>query len=520
MDETSDYVSGTLPSRPLSPWTKRFFYKVDGREPLIEDSEIHSGLATEAPRLHPKYYADTPPPVLGVPVRQTLDSIFLYEEFQRHYLRGFESWQVGPLMRYVFFSEATGVLSGGHREEDYGPVNADRAADGAADPANAMDVDDRKEDRKEDILLGIFHSERIQVDENNWFPFLRKERWMETMIFGLLAPWGRITGTAPPYNGAVLLLSQPYYSAMCRNYGMSCPIDFITKFTTEDWKVRLENLMKGQTWGFMERFFGKESVWGVSTVVNSGLILIDNGGLRRLMTDDLTVTERCFLHFNIAVTMLHELAHSIFHARQADTTWPEDQPSINWLTEFSYQDPLVDFGAASEMGYIAENQIFGGSISLGGLLMLAAIPIRDEKLEKNDELITVITLFPSREAKNLKICTATPTQPTTHVINASELYDPLGRPNEGKIAHFSQEGYLDLIDNLLNYMATLGTEISMPWYREIMRTAADLRRQRRDIKRGTRDRNSWATTWRFLVPAYTDTMGKFVNNQWTSDYTS
>ncbi|KAI0536767.1 hypothetical protein GGR58DRAFT_527978 [Xylaria digitata] len=727
MASGSGYVSDTLPSRPLSPWAQRFHYNVENRDPLVEDSEIHSGLATEAPRLHPKYYADTPPVVIGTPVRQTLDMTFLYEVWQRQYLRGLESWQVGPLMRYVFFSDKTGVLSGGHREEDYGPVNAPKAAD----PTNATDVGDRKED----ITLGIFHSERIQVDENNWFPFLKRERWyntikpdprigggnwsvdnpkiwevlsislelldrmlkalladrhvwMETMLYGLLAPWGRVSTEPEPYEKAVVLLSQPFWNAVCKANGNPCPIDFITEFTTDEWKVRLETLLKNQTWGFMERPFGSDNVWGLSTIMHQGMILLDIGGLIRLMSNDITVTERCFIHFNIAATLLDfggasEMGFAsenlvfggmvclgITACRDLPfgayrSPWPEpfliatgtddmderhpvfapgspilidripglyvskllsrrfwDDPSIQRKSDnqfhfrrlvwgqtlyrgpsygvtfppaivtpppmgnlepgeaeliHAWYERIYDWRIRREGWYLsqfniwtltpwasvrcrsellgfnrafarrdeqvcraaADNMVSVLNWSEGrrkyverlrpgrmttewyyhaiGLLMLAALPIRDEKFEEEDEAWSIITLFPSREAKNLQIRTSVSSSvKPDRVIYESELYDPLTRPDEGKITDFAQEDYLGLIDNLFNYVGGLGVEISMPWYREIVRTAADLRRQRRNDKGDAQGRSKWVKTWNFVVPAYTDTRGKFENGQWTS----
>lgn len=154
-------------TRPLSPWAKRFNYNTGGRHPLLDDGEEHSGLAPQLPVLHPKYYADVPPYNTSHPTKLQLDHLFLTESFQRSYLKGLESWEVGPLMRHVWFTDKIGVMSGGHRECDYGPVDPTSATSSAAGST------------KEDATLQIFHTNRIQVNENKWYKFLQKNRWYD-----------------------------------------------------------------------------------------------------------------------------------------------------------------------------------------------------------------------------------------------------------------------------------------------------------------------------------------------------
>ncbi len=175
MASRSSPAYSPLPTRPLSPWAQRYQYNTGGRHPLIEDEEIHSGIAPELPRLHPKYYADAPSRDTLNPTKLQLDTLFLTEAFQRNYFRGLESWQNATFMRYVWFSNQSGILSGGHREADYGPVDGSMAVD----PTNI--TGSLVNEKKEDIALKIFHSERIQVDETKWFTFLKKDRWYDTV---------------------------------------------------------------------------------------------------------------------------------------------------------------------------------------------------------------------------------------------------------------------------------------------------------------------------------------------------
>ncbi|KAI3319686.1 hypothetical protein HD806DRAFT_525350 [Xylariaceae sp. AK1471] len=192
-------IPGRLRPRPLSPWAQRFGYNQVGREPFVDDPEaIHSGLAPEKPRLHPKFYSDNPILQQSEPeTKAELDKLFVSELWQRVYLKGLESWENGPLMRYVKFSDKTGILSGGHLVADYGEVEesqdtkpADSADPGkSGSPANPPSsanssgpenpVANVPRENMEDITLNLFHTERIQVDESKWLSFLRKDRWYD-----------------------------------------------------------------------------------------------------------------------------------------------------------------------------------------------------------------------------------------------------------------------------------------------------------------------------------------------------
>ncbi|RWA05682.1 hypothetical protein EKO27_g9425 [Xylaria grammica] len=821
--------AGGLPTRPLSPWAQRFSYNVNGRDPILDDDEIHSGLAPVWPGMHPKFYADKPVIMSGQPTNQTLDTAFISEMFQRSYLRGFESWQAGPLSQFVFLSDKVGIMPGGHQERDEGPVKAVKAPEpakpeeskspGPAKPEeskspgpvkseDAMDVDDADdadERLKEEVIVEIFHANRIKVDEDKWFPFLKKSRWydtigpdqtiggvnwsvdnpkiwdvlsisielldrilkalvadkhvwLQTILYGLLARWDQITPDPPPDPDASVLLSHPFYSQRCRGENKPCPIDFILNFTPENWTERLIHLMTNQTWGFTSGYDNSTSVWGVTIHRHRGMILIDNGSLRRIISDKVTLSERCFLHYNIAVTMMHEIAHSLIQYRQMDTSWPENLPSISWMTQITYMEPFVDFDGASEMGFAAEQRIFGGEFFIGtfvsigsgtllgglttqqtalllilwlartckdlplgpyrmgwpepfkepedemermnpnhpvfqvgspiythripslhvskllsaqfwddqtilkksdngfhfrplitnttlfrgldvylaynptqlinplptqllpgeaemiqawrdrendmrtarsswylaaldpwlsspgtllqwanhkqrqtilrfargfarkdelecrfiaeqlvdripwkegrqkyidavlsenipfqwiyhaiGLLMLAALPIRNHPLANNDEYDSVTTFVPSREATQLHIRTDVlrPRTKDLRIVDPAELWDPLGRPEAGKITNFFHEDYINLVDALFKELGAHNVEVSMPWVRQITRTADDLRTQRRAVRRGTRGKETWAA-WRFIVPAYTSTTAKFQDGRWVT----
>jgi hypothetical protein len=72
------------------------------------------------------------------------------------------------MMRYVRFSDTSGLIPGGHQQSDYGPVAAPTA------PGAKVEL-------REDIALQLFHKERVQIDESKWLPFLRKDRWYDLL---------------------------------------------------------------------------------------------------------------------------------------------------------------------------------------------------------------------------------------------------------------------------------------------------------------------------------------------------
>ncbi|KAJ3566559.1 hypothetical protein NPX13_g7088 [Xylaria arbuscula] len=390
------------PRRPLSPWAQRFNYNTGDRDLLIDDGVNHSGLAPQLPALHPKYYADNAPYDYRQPTKEQLDFTFLSERFQSHHLRGLESWQAGPLMRYLWFTDSIGVMSGGHQTSDYGP------ADSAGTARILFGA------RKEDCARIIFNTYRIQVNESKWYKFLRRDRWydleqpepllggdnwsvdnpkvwsllsislelvdrmlkaliedkhemFETIMFGLMADWTQMVNRPEPAPHAQVLLSREYHRGACQQFNRPCALDQIP-MTTEYWTQRLETLMKTQTFSFVEGFGHQDTVFGVTMLDIGNLIALDIGPLRNLMRGDLTLSERCMLHYGQAVTLIHEMFHAIgqFRKVEDETTWPKTLPSINWITHPTrFAEPFLDEDGAVELGFAAEDRLFGGALLMG-----------------------------------------------------------------------------------------------------------------------------------------------------------
>ncbi|KAI0548382.1 hypothetical protein F4679DRAFT_596816 [Xylaria curta] len=409
--------------RPSSPWAQRFGHGQDERNPFINDAVHHSGFAPKLPPLHPKYYADKPPQDDSARTASELDYVFASETFQFRHLRGCYSWMVGPLMRYVCFSERTGLISGGHRAADKDPVDPKDAAavmklinppaPDSTDSANPVNpAENVVTETQEDLALKIFHSERIQVDESKWFDFLKKDRWLdweepqilfngsnwsvdnpqvwevlsisielldrvikalvadkhvvlETVLYGVDIPWESLNKSPPPFKNAHFLFSLEYMRDLSNAWKVPCRYDFIDQFTPGEYSSRLEHLLSDQTWSFVQNYQNDDSTWGVTLLTLGNLIAIDVGDIRKLITGDITIAERCLIQCNLMATMLHELFHSLFQCRRVDQTWPANLPPINCVKNIGFTEPFLGGDSAAEMGYAAEQRVFGGQMVLG-----------------------------------------------------------------------------------------------------------------------------------------------------------
>ncbi|KAI1740302.1 hypothetical protein F4680DRAFT_465739 [Xylaria scruposa] len=379
--------------RPLSPWANRFGEGRGESEPFMDDVVDHSGIAPKLPSLDPKYYADKPPHDNSARTASELDHLFASEALQFRYFRGCYSWMVGPLMRYVRFSKTTGLISGGHRAADNDPVDPNEA------PTKGT---------QHDLALRIFRSERIQVDESKWFGFLKKDRWLdwqksqpflkgrnwsvdhpkvwevlsisielldrvlkalvadkheilETVLYGVDMPWDRLTKSPPPFKDAHFLCSMEFTRKLCNDRKWTFRYEFVAQFTPEDYTTRLEHLLNDLIWSFIDKYQFQEKTWGVTL---GELIAIDVGDIKNLMGGGITIAERCLIHFNLMGTMLHELFHALFQRRRDDKTWPANRPAINRVKKSS-KEPFYGDDSVTEMGYAAEQRIWGGRVSIG-----------------------------------------------------------------------------------------------------------------------------------------------------------
>ncbi|KAI3325659.1 hypothetical protein HD806DRAFT_552910 [Xylariaceae sp. AK1471] len=322
-------------NHPLSPWAERF--STPGGLGFKWDSVKHSGYAPEFPRINdPLRYLDIPNtrPDPIPPNGEDLDKLFHTEAFQTKQLRGLRTWQAVTLNRWVRFSPQIGFMSGGHLSSDAG--------------------------EHAEIFARIYKSTRIKVDETRWLPFLRKNRWYDWIqtsppaeqatgrkwsvddpkvweelsisleltdrIFKALIDdkneadyWqnavAHVMGNEP-FPGARVLLSYAVDQSISKDRGTPCQWDVISTLNKVQWRARLVQLLSTHLWSFVDFDGGTEAQDVACEGSNfSSICLLSSGRLRTLCDDQITLAERCVMHFNLAVSLVHELMHAILTAR-------------------------------------------------------------------------------------------------------------------------------------------------------------------------------------------------------------
>ncbi|KAI0158068.1 hypothetical protein GGR57DRAFT_34820 [Xylariaceae sp. FL1272] len=391
----------SVPSE-LSPWATRFPTQLESDERPVWALTLggwqHSGLAYEYPLKDPKFYNDEsdPKPGNNPTTGDDLVRLFTSEHLQEEALNGVTTAQVTSLSRWAWHSRAAGLISGGHI------------------PVGAKSDRERKELQTEAqrIIDSIFQNEKLVVNESSWFPFFQKERWydpdeeesypyfddghwsvdnpqlwdvlnlsielanrmlntliddekdiLETILFGRIDYWRNFEelGGPPPEDDSLVLLS----AAMEARASVP-PSENPVPVGKQYMRARLEECAQNTWWSFMgTRDLHVEPA--AETVVNGAqthrFIIINISPVDILMNKDLTLAERCHLHFFLAQTMIHELMHALIFQRMANTKDPwnkldlEDRKRIDELIE-----PFIDFDHLAEIGAASEARIFNGRV--------------------------------------------------------------------------------------------------------------------------------------------------------------
>ncbi|KAI0487483.1 hypothetical protein F4859DRAFT_525601 [Xylaria cf. heliscus] len=344
----------TQPREPLSPWAQRYGVLYDDESTLDERKIRHSGYYTGHPRMDPKFFAE---PILQSELdgsrlfshRNDIHRFFHLEDRNDGYFKGIKPWQYGPLMQYVRFSDR-GLLPGGHWRPESQPYRQARHEELA-------DIDKLLDD---DMII---------VNEDGWFPFLRRDRWydlygqarvpsgktwsidqpklwdkirvsvelvdrmlkaliddehpaLHTMLFGPLMRWRDAGGMQlfpEPFPGAKVLLSYD----VCKSYhdfeGLENPLDNLPPIAKGDWVFMLSGLLQNQTWGFTD----DPDSSGVHWPGYDSVITLSVDGISSLSEGDITLAERCHLQYELART-------------------------------------FMDFDGVAELGYAVEQRVFGG----------------------------------------------------------------------------------------------------------------------------------------------------------------
>ncbi|KAI0448565.1 hypothetical protein F5B21DRAFT_521639 [Xylaria acuta] len=403
-----------LPSKdlPSSPWVARF---------PLEDYTFTSGnknrsiLAPEVPRIDdPKYYDQDPilPPVYPALTPVELDKLFSTESIQNERLIGMQTWKAAVLNRNVRFSDETGYLSGGHQPMDRekgGFISRTRP------PMSSITSPILEELQKitptnEEKDFEVYLRERIKVDETRWLPFLQNNRWfdwiqvsesfedsqagrtwsvddpklwgflrislelvnrilealiedkheavsnLQTILFGPIDYWSNYADIfgAPPSPDATVLVSYRTEQrvSQLRKIGY-CPWDFIPSRSPEGWRNRLVKLLKTLVWGF------GENSWGVEGQSNF-LPMTTKNDSHYMLNPEMTLAELCMAQVDTALTMVHELMHSIVSARYQNDTYIGNNLHKS-RSGRSPPEPYLDGAGVPEVGHYMEELFFGGT---------------------------------------------------------------------------------------------------------------------------------------------------------------
>ncbi|KAI1261305.1 hypothetical protein F5Y18DRAFT_440612 [Xylariaceae sp. FL1019] len=344
------------PPRPaaLSPWAQRFgtFPSTVFDEPNL----THSGLSTRFPTLDPKW-----------------DHVLFEEAFQSKYLAGIQSYQLAPLHKWLNFGPKYGLISGGHTWADRYSL---------------------------DMCQAIFDSETIDVDENAWFPWLQKDRWyntkfwsvdddkvwqairpavelcnliwydliheehtgLQTFLYGRLDYWDNWDPNPPQgFENKTVLLSLALERDLSAQRGIPCFGEYMTMRGKLDWAIRLSHLTKYITWHVADMEKDGLTDWAEMDV-DDHITYINSTLVRSLMDSSITLSERCLITLNLAVTLLHESMHAIIHCRVVKDK--QDDPA--WFLDPSREDPdepalgFEDYPYDWELGVAFEHTLFGG----------------------------------------------------------------------------------------------------------------------------------------------------------------
>ncbi|KAI1322122.1 hypothetical protein F5Y16DRAFT_416371 [Xylariaceae sp. FL0255] len=367
---------------PLSPWAGRYpTHLASDERPvwfLSLDGKQHSGLAYEYPTKDPKLYSDETEPDLGdVPSNgNDLVRFFIGEQIQFQALQGVTTAQSTSLNRWAWHSPTVGLLSGGHVPEV--PQNQESREEAQA--------------RAETTLRNIFSEESLIVNESNWFSFFQKtvvwatlrlsfelanrmlnaliddeQDILQTILFGRIEYWKNLEdiGGPSPDEESLVLLSAAMEASIPDPTGSQQEPKVPDIGRRAAIESRLNYCARNLWWSFMGSR-GLQVEPAAETVTNGRqtdrFTIINISPVQLLLNGDLTISERCHLHFFLAQTIVHELMHAIMFERMGnvDDKWNKlkasDRKRVDELIE-----PFVDFDHLSEIGMAFESRIFNGS---------------------------------------------------------------------------------------------------------------------------------------------------------------
>ncbi|KAI0489927.1 hypothetical protein F4859DRAFT_509506 [Xylaria cf. heliscus] len=177
--------------------------------------------------------------------------------------------------------------------------------------------------------------------------------------------------------------------------------------------------------------------------------------------------------------------------------------------------------------YIADLEALGYPwiIHCIGLLMMAAIPIRN-----HGEFSPLVSMYrgehwtPSKEAQkagrqSMDVQVQIKTQAGGTPLPPSRFPNPLRPGFVLTAADCTQFHFLDMVLEIIQYLALAQTLVPTTWIAEILRVEGLLRKELMDRRQSAfsfEGMNTWSLSWDFEVPEFRpDLLSMWVNDQWT-----
>ncbi|KAI1264701.1 hypothetical protein F5Y18DRAFT_427839 [Xylariaceae sp. FL1019] len=371
-----------LPGQPSSPWATRFVH-VHPDHNYEEDGTVHSILAIADPRTDdPKRYDSTG--ISRNPFQKgnkEIDRVFWHEETQKQRLFGLETWEAAILNRWLYFGADSGFISAGHRGTDNGDV--------------------------EKLAFECYARGGLKIDETQWLPFLRKNRWydwietlpigrkdhqgltwsvdnpniwdtiktslelrqLQTILWGPIEDWNQVAQhygepQVPPHDKSRVLVS-PHYERIiaAAQAPPNTQANILADFTTrDDWRERLIALMKNtclclvdlhtdRAWAFTDTY-KVPSPLNIGTKMRGKIIVIATALVEKMADKDLCLGELCSLQIFTAFTMVHEIMHAILMGRYSagDDNFNGNRWDRTGAHLLDADEPYLDCGGDAEAG--------------------------------------------------------------------------------------------------------------------------------------------------------------------------
>ncbi|KAI8626591.1 hypothetical protein F5Y19DRAFT_446254 [Xylariaceae sp. FL1651] len=409
----------TNDSKPLSPWTVRYGDLGSSGTKFGPDVVDHAGLAPEYPRIDPIHSADDPgrdQHFHGFGRGHDEDRLFASEKFQRLRYCGLHSWQAASINRLLSFSRQFPCVPGGHSARDYTPLEQSDLTDPSSLANKIKRLTRSHHDSRQQVISAVYDFERIKVNEGGWLNFLKRDNWynldardpklglewsvddpkvwtelsvclelvdrilkalvndkhvwLQTLLFGRLDYWRNVRLGAPDPATSRVLLSPRQESIFCLAKNIPSMVDFVERLDRTGWSNRLQYLLQPVRFSLMD-----ESTGSILALHEAGLISVELQALRKLCENTITLSERCLLHFNIALSVTHEIMHAICFQRMMY----EDSQANNYLAVendlIPNLEPFVDFDGAAEIGHAYEKAVFGGQVLAYPLFGVAPISV-------------------------------------------------------------------------------------------------------------------------------------------------